>query len=99
MLTAQFFIAHMQKHHGVIIFLLLYLCVPLICAASSLDGDWVGGFDRPKGQVYVHAHFGTATNGTIDVIDPLFKSKLPQFDLQVGYVANMGGRFKGGGQS
>ena len=78
----------MQKHHGVIIFLLLYLCVPLIWAASSLDGDWVGGFDRPKGQVYVHVHFGTATNGTIDVIDPLFKGKLPQFDLQVGYVAN-----------
>ncbi len=56
-----------------------------------MDGDWIGGFERPKSQVYVHAHFVPATNGTtgtIDVLDPLCKGKLPQFDLQLGYVPN-----------
>jgi pimeloyl-ACP methyl ester carboxylesterase len=85
----------MQKFQRTTIFILLFLCVPPVWAASSFDGDWVGGFERPESQVYVHTHFGTATNGTtgkIDVIDPLCKGKLPQIDLQfeleLGYVPN-----------
>src|SRR5439155_1899046 len=41
-------------------------------AASSLDGDWLGGFERPGSHVYVHTHFATTNNettGTIDVSD------------------------------
>jgi pimeloyl-ACP methyl ester carboxylesterase len=85
----------MQKYRCTTIFFLLFLCVLSIWAASPLDGDWVGGFERPKSEVYVHAHFETATNGTtgtIDVLDPLCKGKLPQIDQQFalgpGYVPN-----------
>jgi len=41
-------------------------------AAASLDGDWIGGFERPESYVYVHTHFAPTTNGTtgtIDVVD------------------------------
>ena len=85
----------MQKYQRTTICLLLFLCLPSIRAASPFDGDWIGGFERPKSQVYVHTHFGTATNGisgTIDVVDPLCKGKLPQidrqFELEPGYVPN-----------
>lgn len=85
----------MQKYQRTTICLLLFLCLPSIWAASPFEGDWIGGFERPKSQVYVHTHFGTATNGisgTIDVLDPLCNGKLPQidpqFELEPGYVPN-----------
>lgn len=81
----------MQKFRRTTIFLLLCLCAPPVWAAASFDGDWVGGFERSKGQVYVHVHLGTTTNrttGTIDVLDPLFKGRLPQLDMKLGYVRN-----------
>ncbi len=62
----------MQKYQRTTIFLLLFLCVPSIWASSSLNGDWIGGFERPESRVFVHAHFQVAkdgTTGTIDVID------------------------------
>ena len=62
----------MQKYKRTTIFVLLFLCVPSIWAASPLDGDWLGGFERPESYVYVHTHFAPTTNGTtgtIDVVD------------------------------
>src|ERR1700722_10274997 len=69
----------MKKYPSTTIFLLLFLCVPSIWAAASFDGDWVGGFERPESQVFVHAHFGAAndgTTGTIDVIDLAMNTRL-----------------------
>ncbi|MGH7953792.1 MAG: hypothetical protein ACREFE_17985, partial [Limisphaerales bacterium] len=71
------------------IFILLFLCVPLIWAAPSLDGDWIGGFERPESQVFVHAHFGTAkegTTGTIDVIDMAYNPKATGKPLEVNPI-------------
>ncbi len=62
----------MQKYQRTTIFPLLFLCLPSIWAAPPLDGDWIGGFERPESYVYVHTHFWTTTNGTtgtIDVVD------------------------------
>jgi hypothetical protein len=59
----------MQKFQRATIFLLLFLGAPSIWAASSFDGDWVGGFERPESHVYVHTHFQTTTNGTTGTID------------------------------
>jgi len=62
----------MQRYQHITIFFLAVLCGPSIWAASSFDGDWLGGFERPGSHVCVHAHFVTTTNGTtgtIDVID------------------------------
>jgi hypothetical protein len=61
-----------QKYQRTTILLLLFLCVPSIWAASPLDGDWIGGFERPESHVYVHTHFRAVNNettGTVDVID------------------------------
>ena len=63
----------MQKHQRATIFLLLLLWVFSIWAASPLDGDWFGGFERPESHVLVHTHFSASndrTTGTIDVHDP-----------------------------
>ena len=62
----------MQKYQLATKLLLLFLGVPSISAASSLDGDWIGGFERPESRVFVHAHFSATNNetaGTIDVVD------------------------------
>src|SRR5215472_5707982 len=62
----------MQRYQHITIFFLAVLCGPSIWAASSFDGDWLGGFERPGSHVCVHAHFVTTTNGTtgtMDVVD------------------------------
>jgi dienelactone hydrolase len=61
----------MPKYQRTTIFFLLFLCLPSIWAASSLDGDWIGGFDRPASYVYVHTHFAPTTSGTTGTIDML----------------------------
>ncbi|MDE3068378.1 MAG: alpha/beta fold hydrolase [Verrucomicrobiota bacterium] len=79
----------MQKYQRTTIFLLLFLCVPSIWAASPLDGDWIGGFDRPKSRVFVHVHFGTAndgTTGTIDVIDMAYDPWATDKPLEVNPI-------------
>jgi alpha-beta hydrolase superfamily lysophospholipase len=53
-------------------FLALFLFTPPVWAGAPVNGDWVGGFERPENRVSVQTHFGEArngTNGTIDVID------------------------------
>jgi dienelactone hydrolase len=69
----------MQKHQRATISLLLFLCVPSIWASPSLNGDWIGGFERPESHVFVHAHFwatNNGTTGTIDVIDMAMDTRL-----------------------
>ena len=58
----------MLKYQRAILFLLLFICLPSLWAASPLDGDWLGGFERPGSHVYVHACFVTTTNGTTGTI-------------------------------
>src|ERR1035438_7643904 len=77
------------------IFFLLFLGVPSIWAASSFDGDWVGGFERPESRVFVHTHFGVTNNettGTIDVVDLSIntrpKDNPPDVFSHFGYVPN-----------
>lgn len=85
----------MQKYQRTAIFLLLFLCVRSIRAASSLDGDWIGGFERPQSHVYVHVNLASTTNkttGTIDVIDQSMSMRPvgKQSDIfsKFGYVPN-----------
>ena len=70
----------LQKYQRITIFLLLlFLCVPSIWADASFDGDWVGVFELPESQVFVHTHFQVAkdgTTGTIDVIDMAMDTRL-----------------------
>ena len=69
----------MQKHQRATISLLLFLCVPSIWASPSLDGDWIGGFERPESRVFVHTHFwatNSETTGTIDVTDMTVDTRL-----------------------
>lgn len=68
----KFLLTHMHKFQRLNALIPLFICAPSIWAASAWDGDWIGGFERPRSYVFVHAHFGPATNGTagtIDVVD------------------------------
>jgi pimeloyl-ACP methyl ester carboxylesterase len=58
----------MQKYRWATIFLLLFNS-PAIWAASPLDGDWLGSFERPGSLVCVHTRFVTTTNGTNGTMD------------------------------
>jgi pimeloyl-ACP methyl ester carboxylesterase len=85
----------LQKHQRTTIFLLLFLGVPSIWAASPLDGDWTGGFERPESRVFVHTHFWATNNettGTIDVVDlsinARFTGQPPDVFSKFGYVPN-----------
>jgi hypothetical protein len=86
----------MKKCQRTTIFFLLFLCLPSIWAASTVDGDWIGGFERAESRVFVHAHFGTTnseTTGTIDVVDLSIntgsKTKSPDVWIsKFGYVPN-----------
>ena len=83
----------MQKYQRATIFPLLLLGVPSIWAASFLDGDWTGGFERPESRVFVHTHFwwtNNETTGTIDVVDLSIRTrpmgKPPDVFSKLGYV-------------
>jgi pimeloyl-ACP methyl ester carboxylesterase len=88
-------LAPMQKFQRTTICFLLFLCLPSIWAAASLDGDWIGGFERPESRVFVHTHFWATNNettGTIDVVDLSINTratgKLPDVYSKLGYVPN-----------
>jgi uncharacterized protein len=88
-------LAPMLKFQRTTIFFLFFLCLPSILAASSFEGDWIGGFERPESRVFVHTHFRATNNettGTIDVVDLSVDTratgKLPDVYTNFGYVPN-----------
>jgi pimeloyl-ACP methyl ester carboxylesterase len=85
----------MQRYQRTTILFLLFICASPIWAASPLEGDWIGGFERPESRVFVEAHFqatNNQTSGTMGVVDlsinTRFKGRPPDVITNFGYVPN-----------